>query len=288
MNAEKRILNRIAVGIDGSAQSIAALSWATTLAAESDATVTAIMSWNYPTALLLPVVGAPVLPADSMAATTRDSLQDIVREHPAGSLVDEMQTPMGSPRSVLVEASQEHDLVVMGRTGRGPVERLMLGSTASYVARHAHCPIALVEDDTVPDEFTVAVDGSRHSIEALVWALSLPGDRNVLAVFAHDEWQLDELSLSSEDRVQFDDRAELILHEAVAEAIDVAAADASRVRSEIRSGDPRTSIVETSNPDRLLIMGARGHSGLSAWVLGSLADFAIHHSRAPVVIWNAE
>ena len=286
MSGKDQTLNRIAVGVDGSPQSIAALSWATTLAEESGAKVTAIMSWNYPTSLLLPVVGAPVLPSDSMTAATRDTLAEIVRGHSGASLVDEMRTPMGSPRSVLVEASEDHDLVVLGRTGRGRIERLLLGSTASYTARHARCPVALVETETIPRRLTVAIDGSVHSTEALSWALSLPGSRDVVAVYSHDESVLDELPLSSEQRQPFEEGADVVVQEAVERAASMAGVDVERVRTEIRTGDPRTSIVEAADPDGLLIMGARGHSGLSAWVLGSLADFAVQHCAAPLIIWN--
>ena len=280
-------MNRIAVGVDGSKQSLAALSWAGTLASECDADVSAIMSWNYPTSLLLPVVGAPVLPADSMTASTKALLDETIRDQPGASSVTEMRTPMGSARNVLVEASEDHDLVVIGRTGRGAIERLVLGSTASHVARHARCPVALVDKPEVPGAVTVAVDGSKHSIEALAWTLRIAGDRDVVAVYSHDESILDDMPLSSPDRETFDERAAAALSNAIADAAAIADRDASNVRAEVRTGDPRTSIVEAIAADSLLVMGARGHSGLSAWVLGSLADFALHHSSAPLVIWNS-
>lgn len=280
-------LNRIAVGIDGSKQSLAALSWATTFAAECDAEVSAIMSWNYPTSLLLPVVGAPVLPAESMTASTEALLEETIRDHPGAASITEMHTPMGSARNVLVEASEDHDLVVIGRTGRGAIERLVLGSTASYVARHGRCAVALVDTADVPGTIVVAVDGSKHSIEALAWTLRVAGDRDVVAVYSHDESILDEMALSSPDREPLDDRAEAALDNAIADAAALAECDPTRVRGEVRSGDPRTSIVDAASADSLLVMGARGHSGLSAWVLGSLADYALHHSAAPLVIWNS-
>lgn len=289
MNQRKLDLKRIAVGVDGSTASLAALSWATRLAADAGTgvEVAAYMSWNYPTSLLLPVFGAPVLPADAMADAARIALGEVVDGHPDGALVTELHTPMGSARSVLTDATADHDLLVVGRTGRGRFERLLLGSTASHVARHAHCPVLLVDDDHVSESLTVAVDGSDHAIGALAWALGLPGDRPVLAVYSHDESLLDDLPLSSEDRETFDNAAEQLLHHTVEEAAHIAGVDVDSIATEVRSGDPRTSVVETADPESLLVMGARGHSGLSGWVLGSLADFAIHHSPSPLLLWNS-
>lgn len=288
MNPKPKLM-RIAVGVDGSAGSLAALTWATRLAADAGpaAEVVAYMSWNYPTSLLLPVFGAPVLPADAMEAAARASLEEVISGHPSAALVTELHTPMGTGRSVLVEASEAHDLMVIGRTGRGRFERLVLGSTASHVARHANCPVLLVHDDRVAESLTVAVDGSEHAIGALAWALSLPGGRPVLAVYSHDESVLDELPLSSEQRRSLDRAAEQVLHHTVEEAAHIAGVDADEVATEVRAGDPRTSVVEAADPASLLVMGARGHSGLSGWMLGSLADFAMHHSPGPLLLWNS-
>jgi nucleotide-binding universal stress UspA family protein len=40
------------------------------------------------------------------------------------------------------------DLIVMGTHGRGGVKRLVLGSVADYVVRHASCPVVTVRRPT--------------------------------------------------------------------------------------------------------------------------------------------
>ena len=53
---------------------------------------------------------------------------------------------VGKPASEIVKAAREWpaDLIVVGSHGRGRVERLLLGSVAEAVTRHAACPVLIV------------------------------------------------------------------------------------------------------------------------------------------------
>jgi hypothetical protein len=50
----------------------------------------------------------------------------------------------GRPDSVLVDESREASLICVGSERKGPCARMPLGSTAAGLARHAHCPVAIV------------------------------------------------------------------------------------------------------------------------------------------------
>lgn len=62
-----------------------------------------------------------------------------------GSQVEEI-VAVGKPSREILRAAGEvgADLIVMGKHGRGALERAMLGSTAHDVARHAVCPVLTV------------------------------------------------------------------------------------------------------------------------------------------------
>jgi len=66
-----------------------------------------------------------------------DPSVDVEREH-----------LVGVPDSVIVRHAQEADcdLIVMGTHGRGAVAKLVLGSVAQSVLRHAKCPVIVVRD----------------------------------------------------------------------------------------------------------------------------------------------
>ena len=50
----------------------------------------------------------------------------------------------GLPADELIKASQDADMLVLGRRGQGGFARLMMGSVTDQVSRHAHCAVLVV------------------------------------------------------------------------------------------------------------------------------------------------
>ena len=50
----------------------------------------------------------------------------------------------GLPVDELVKASEDADMIVLGRRGMGGFVRLLMGSVSSQVAQHAQCPVLIV------------------------------------------------------------------------------------------------------------------------------------------------
>jgi universal stress protein A len=56
---------------------------------------------------------------------------------------------MGLPRSAAEE--MDIDLIVIGSFGRSALEKLLLGSVAEKVIRHAPCPVLVVRNKKVSE-----------------------------------------------------------------------------------------------------------------------------------------
>jgi universal stress protein A len=96
------------------------------------------------------IYAAP-LPADLQAqeAAARANLDLALSEDDKVTLHAVVSTRTGSPAEEILHRLEEDPpihLVVMATHGRGGVARLVLGSVADVVVRHAGCPVMTVKD----------------------------------------------------------------------------------------------------------------------------------------------
>jgi nucleotide-binding universal stress UspA family protein len=76
----------------------------------------------------------------------RDLVERIAAQLECKGFQPSVLTPDADPRHAIVEAAREWtaDLIVMGSHGRRGVDRLLLGSVAESVVRHAPCSVYVV------------------------------------------------------------------------------------------------------------------------------------------------
>jgi nucleotide-binding universal stress UspA family protein len=135
---------RIVVGVDGSAASKQALRWAQTQAALTGATLTAVMTWNIPTA----AYGAP-LPSSmdlDLGADAEQVLDAAISDAlgaDAGATVGR-SVQNSYPAPALLAASEGAELLVVGSRGHGEFVGMLLGSVAQHCVGHAVCPVVVV------------------------------------------------------------------------------------------------------------------------------------------------
>jgi nucleotide-binding universal stress UspA family protein len=135
----------VVVGVDGSAESVAALKWAGAYAATTGSRLRAVMAWHYPA----PVGPAPVgvVPA-AITNEVRQHVNEALDKTVAGAGVDaEKEVGYGHPAQVLVDQSAGADLLVVGSHGHGAFTGMLVGSVSIHCVTHAHCPVVVVRSD---------------------------------------------------------------------------------------------------------------------------------------------
>lgn len=192
----------------------------------------------------------------------------------------------GAPWEAIVDNAKKLacDLIVIGTHGRTGLKRVMLGSVAEMVVRHASCSVLAVPLDSKLSSFEhvlCATDFSPSARAARDLAIALCPATAELA-FAH---VADLPSVYSE--VAYLDVERQVLSQAeatlglwvnevkprVAKPI-LAIGDASR---ELRT------IIEKGSYD-LVAMGSHGRTGLRRMFLGSVAEATVRHAHRAVLV----
>jgi nucleotide-binding universal stress UspA family protein len=134
-------MDRIVVGVDGSASSIAALRYGARMAAAFDAPLEAVTMWTYP-AYADPALVKEWSPERDAKAILDEAIERAFAGDPPEGLKRTVMS--GPPARVLIEMSKDSGMLVLGSRGRGGFVGLLLGSVSAACAEHAHCPVIVV------------------------------------------------------------------------------------------------------------------------------------------------
>ena len=137
----------IIVGLDGSGHSQLALEWAMKEAAIRHTSLTVLtvdqaVAGYYRGVAVDPA--GPVRTAEARQAAeeeTDKALAGLEGPRPESVVVTAVH---GFPVEELIKAASGADMIVLGSRGAGGFTRLLMGSVASQVAQHAHCPVLIV------------------------------------------------------------------------------------------------------------------------------------------------
>lgn len=291
----------IVAGYDGSEVALHALEWA---AAEADRVGAEL--------LILKALGHEEVAdtAPSQALHLRDLVRDsatksleqartkLAEKFPAITIRGEVHG--GSPSKVLIQGSEQADLLVVGNRGSGLLKGSLLGSTAFAVTAHANCPVIVVRGDEhrpINDIYpvTVAVDGSDGAWYALEtaadWALELGAPLRIITAFQiPNTAQFSTayvLSLEGADTMVnwAQDQAKALLAEAEERVLRYA--PGLKVNAEAHLGPPSVVLIEISKKSGLLVTGARGRGGFASLILGSVSRTVMHQAHCPVLVQKA-
>jgi len=138
--ATQGIRHKIVVGTDGSPGSVEALRWALRQAKATDAEVRVVLAWE----VSAPLGYAPTLDDVDWPGIARRAVEEATAAEPDVSVPISTEVVNDNPSNVLVEASKNADLLVVGGRGHGRVLGMVLGSVSDHCTHHAYCPVVVV------------------------------------------------------------------------------------------------------------------------------------------------
>ena len=133
----------VVVGVDGSESSKAALRWAADYAASVGARLDVITAWHIPATFS----GPGYIPsAFDLEVDYEKVLEQVIDEVFGADRPSYLRLVVreGNAAQLLIEASKDADLVVVGSRGHGGFAGLLLGSVSAKVSEHAKCPVLIV------------------------------------------------------------------------------------------------------------------------------------------------
>ena len=138
-------MRHIVVGVDSSEESVDAVRYAAGLAKDTGARLIVVHARTVP-----PTWSTEFGPEPSVENYT-ETMEQLAREQAEDALAGsdipwEFRTVNGDPADALEQEAERSgaDLVVVGSTGKGGVQRLLLGSVSTRLVHHAHRPVLVV------------------------------------------------------------------------------------------------------------------------------------------------
>lgn len=132
----------VVVGVEGSAGSRVALEWAISEARLRQGHVTAVTACESPavTAGMEGVIWDPA----SFETAARSEQARMLQRVQADDIAITGLVVAGAPVAVLLDASNDADLLVVGSRGLGGFGGLLLGSVSTQLVHHAKIPVLVV------------------------------------------------------------------------------------------------------------------------------------------------
>ncbi len=245
-------------------------------------------------------VRSPMLLAEAKKSA-EEALEDNAQTLRAAGWQTSTSVVVENPRHVIYRLAEEAkaDLIMLGSRGHNTIERILLGSTAQAILRHAHCSVELVraprsKSAMAPAAMKILIptDGSEcaqyalKSIAARPWPTGsqfkviccpeypvLVGD---YPFFVQEH--LSEISKASEDHAR----------ESIEKTVSFFQTTGMAVQTEVTEpkDTPSNAILSAAEKWQadLIVIGSHGRRGFDRLILGSVSDSVAMHAHCSVEV----
>jgi nucleotide-binding universal stress UspA family protein len=230
-----------------------------------------------------------------------DALEESAQKLKAAGWQATTSVVVENPRHVIYKFAEDWkaDLILLGPRGRSTIERLLLGSTAQAVLRHAHCSVELVRaprSEAIASssamKILIPTDGSDSAQNALKSVAARPWPAgSQLKVISCPEFpaligdypffvqeHLSEIIKASEDHAR----------ESIEKSISFLQSSGLVVQTEVTEpkDSPANAILAAALDwqSDLIAIGSHGRRGFDRLVLGSVSESVAMHAHCSVEV----
>lgn len=283
----------ILVGVDGSPESLEAAEWAGARAQQSGSKLQVLCAYALPSYTAASMdSGFAVVDNDAIRESAQTVVDEAISHLKKLGYEAEGRVEAGDPTAILVQLSQEVDLIVVGTRGGGGFTDRLLGATSSALPAYSRCPVVVVPRRGADDQFVpvkkivIGFDGSTRSRkslrcsikEAQVWgaevtavdAVPLASSAGILSWLPAT---VDRDSILRDVRDQLKQTCQ-----------EETAGSGVKVHSHALDGNPAALLTEFSTAVDLVVVGTRGGGGFAGALMGSTSQSILAHAACPVMV----
>ena len=244
--------------------------------------------------------------APQLLDETKNSTKEELEEDAAGLREKGWQVGtdvlLENPRHAIPKLATEWkaDLAVLGSHGRGTITRLLIGSTAQAVLRHAPCSVEIVRaprgDRASRDldgmRVLLPTDGSEYAVLAANKVAERPWpEGSIFKVLACPEYPVligEHPYYAPEQLVELSKASEVHAKEAAEQAAAVLRNSGLEVKTEVTEpqDSPARTILSSAElwQSDLVVMGSHGRRGFDRLVMGSVSESVAMHAHCSVEV----
>ena len=209
-----------------------------------------------------------LLPAETPSIRTLCEVQ-----HPASFILDSAAT---------VKA----DLIAVGTHDHSRVTEVFAGSISHRILLHATLPTLIVKGKARPiTRVLMAVEGREDAIRLHTWLTSHPF-KNPVAVTILSV--VPSLAMVEPNLMvgfkSWSEQSKLQAEQVVNDTAQALASPHFTVSTDVRMGDPVTTVCEVGNSHDLIVVGSHGRKGLDRFLLGSVSHGIVHRAGCSVLV----
>ena len=194
-------------------------------------------------------------------------------QHPASFILDSA-------------AAVQADLIAMGTHDHSRMAEVFIGSVSHRVLLHATVPTLIVKGKARPiARVLLAVEGREDATRLQTW-LTVHPFKNPVAVTILSVVPPLHL-MDPHVRVKLEGLSEQNTRDAEQVVSDTARALTGShftVSTDIRSGDPVSTVCEVGQAHDLIVVSSHGRKGLSRFVLGSVSHGIVHRAGCSILV----